>query len=84
MLIVILLSVISIVVCRFILRLRQVYLPAHFAETFGTGLSPSLLAGNMGAPLGIGVEDDDDSGDEEDEEVIVISDRPLDTSVEML
>ena len=76
-------SVISIVVCRFILRLRQVYLPTSSSEHWSTDPSPSRLTGNIGAPLEFNVEDGGDSDDEENEEVIIILDRPLKTSLEV-
>lgn len=47
------------------------------------GLNPSLIVGNLGASLrfSAGPERDDGLGDEDEDEDIIISDRPLETSL---
>ena len=62
------------------LRLRQVYLPADSSAETMISEVPSYIGGNMGASLRFG-QDDDDEG--ENEESIVISLRPLETSLAM-
>lgn len=71
------------VVCRFILRLHQVYVPA---ETILPTGEPSIVVGNTNAPLRMGAEDIKEpfsDSEDSDDEVIVTSDRPFNTGSEI-
>ena len=73
-------SVLSICVCRFILLLREVYLPPEFWETVAWNVA-SRIVGNIGAPISVvqlRAAYEVDSGDTEEHElrVLHITDRP--------
>lgn len=71
---------ISVGVCRFILRLRQVYLPqvSTLAESRSLVFISPRLVGNLGAPLEPTDWTREESDDEaEEEDVVYISDDPL-------
>ncbi|KAJ3543333.1 hypothetical protein NM688_g5867 [Phlebia brevispora] len=73
------LPVVSIIVCRFLLRLRQVYLSDGRSEPGGTQslTAPSILVGNLGAPLDFGTAFHQDDVEDEFVDAVLISDDPL-------
>ncbi|KAJ3543334.1 hypothetical protein NM688_g5866 [Phlebia brevispora] len=87
------LPLVSIIVCRFLLCLRQVYVSnSPYEEGTQTLLARqslhehSMLVGNLGAPLDMGVAHDQDEGEDEpaDSDVILISNDPLSVGLQSL
>lgn len=76
--------ILSIFICRFMLRLRSVYIPADTqaaSASFDSGpMVFSAVAGNMGAPLDVRLFGNDsgyDTGHEDEDEAILITVDPL-------
>lgn len=72
--------ILSILVCRFMLRLRSVYLPADPLDGTSQNDLPSMVFANIGAPLSVddlGTVETEDHGEDSEDDVIVISADPL-------